>query len=135
MELTEHNATIDRKVLFSTIWLFILLNIIFRDIHEFISPGFLEEALTGHVDGQKITEGLIFIGALIVEIPIAMVLLSRVLNYKINRWFNIFAAVITIAVTLSSVPKVPADIFTDFIVILASLFIAWTAWRWQKSDN
>lgn len=130
MSTIEKTTGMDIKALLSTLWIFVLLNIIFRDIHEFISPGFLEEAIRGYVDGQKITEGLIFIGAIIVEIPIAMVLLSRILKYKINRRVNMVAAVITIAVTLSSVPKVPADIFFDVVEVVALLAIVWFSWKW-----
>lgn len=130
MSTIEKTTGMDIKALLSTLWIFVLLNIIFRDLHEFISPGFLEEAIRGYVDGQKITEGLIFIGAIIVEIPIAMVLLSRILKYKINRRVNMGAAVITIAVTLSSVPKVPADIFFDVVEVVALLAIVWFSWKW-----
>lgn len=130
MSTIEKSTGMDIKALLSTLWIFVLLNIIFRDLHEFISPGFLEEAIRGYVDGQKITEGLIFIGAIIVEIPIAMVLLSRILKYKINRRVNMVAAVITIAVTLSSVPKVPADIFFDVVEVVALLAIVWFSWKW-----
>lgn len=39
-----HNKSIeiDTKALLSTFWIFILFNIIFRDIHEFVKPGFIE---------------------------------------------------------------------------------------------
>ena len=125
----------DRKALLSTLWIFVLFNIIFRDLHEFISPGFLEEAITGYVDGMQITERLVFIGAIIVEIPIAMVLLSRVLKYRVNRWVNIIAAAITIVVVFSSVPTVPADIFFDAIEVVALSLIIWYAWKWPKQDD
>jgi hypothetical protein len=125
----------DRKALLSTLWIFVLFNIIFRDLHEVISPGFLEEAITGYVDGMQITERLVFIGAIIVEIPIAMVLLSRVLKYRVNRWVNIIAAAITIMVVFSSVPTVPADIFFDAIEVVALSLIIWYAWKWPKQDE
>lgn len=125
----------EKKSLLSTLWLFVLLNIIFRDLHEFISPGFLEEAMTGHVDGTKITENLVFIGALLVEVPIAMVLLSRLLKCKLNRCMNIFASLITIAVTLSSIPVVPADIFFDVIEVTTLLVIIWIALKWTEQEE
>lgn len=135
--MNSNNKTngMDRKALLSTLWIFVLFNIIFRDLHEFISPGFLEEAITGYVDGMQITERLVFIGAIIVEIPIAMVLLSRVLKYRVNRWVNIIAAAITIMVVFSSVPTVPADIFFDAIEIVALSLIIWYAWKWPKQDE
>ena len=135
--MNSNNKTngMDRKALLSTLWIFVLLNIIFRDLHEFISPGFLEEAITGYVDGMQITERLVFIGAIIVEIPIAMVLLSRVLKYRVNRWLNIIAAAITIVVVFSSVSTVPADIFFDAIEVVALSLIIWYAWKWPKQDE
>ena len=135
--MNSNNKTngMDRKALLSTLWIFVLFNIIFRDLHEFISPGFLEEAITGYVDGMQITERLVFIGAIIVEIPIAMVLLSRVLKYRVNRWVNIIAAAITIVVVFSSVPTVPADIFFDAIEVVALSLIIWYAWKWPKQDE
>ena len=135
MNSNKKSNGMDRKALLSTLWIFVLLNIIFRDLHEFISPGFLEEAITGYVDGMQITERLVFIGAIIVEIPIAMVLLSRVLKYRVNRWVNIIAAAITIVVVFSSVPTVPADIFFDAIEVVALSLIIWYAWKWPKQDE
>lgn len=32
----------DTRALLSTLWIFILFNMIFRDLHEFARPGFLE---------------------------------------------------------------------------------------------
>ena len=32
---------IDMKALLSTLWIFILFNVIFRDLHEFGRPGFI----------------------------------------------------------------------------------------------
>ena len=33
----------DVKALLSTLWSFVLFNMIFRDLHEFGRPGFIEE--------------------------------------------------------------------------------------------
>ena len=87
------NKTIgmDVKALLSTLWSFVLFNMIFRDLHEFGRPGFIEEITTGIVNGVQITEELMLLGGIMAEVPISMVLLSRVLNYRINRWANIFA--------------------------------------------
>ncbi len=135
--MNSNNKTtgMDKKVLLSTLWLFVLLNIIFRDLHEFVSPGFLEEAIKGYVDGMQITESLVFIGAIVAEIPILMVLLSRVLKRKTNRWANIGASIFQIAIVISALPRVPADIFHAAIEIAALLSIIWIAWRWSKQDE
>ncbi len=74
---SNNRVEIDKKALLSTLWIFVLLNLIFRDIHEFFRAGLLEEMMTGVVNGNQVTEQVMLIGAFMVEIPILMVLLSR----------------------------------------------------------
>ena len=125
---------IDMKVLLSTLWIFVLLNVIFRDIHELISPGFIQEVMTGTVNGIQMTEELLFLGAIIVEVPIAMVLLSRILQYRVNRWANMVAGVFTILVVFSNVPTDFDDIFFEIIEVVSLLLIVWFAWKWPKQE-
>lgn len=47
MEINQKLSTLEMKTRLSTLWIFTLLNVIFRDIHEFVRPGFLEELMTG----------------------------------------------------------------------------------------
>jgi Sec-independent protein secretion pathway component TatC len=105
---------------------------IFRDLHEFGRPGFLEEIMTGIVNGVQITEGLMLIGGIMAEIPISMVLLSRVLKYRINRWANIMAGAITIAFVINNGVKDLDDIFFATIEIVALTLIVWCAWKWRR---
>ncbi|HEX6303072.1 MAG TPA: DUF6326 family protein [Anaerolineales bacterium] len=134
MDINLKTITMDVKAKLSTAWLFVLLNVIFRDIHESISPAHLEEVMTGTVNGIQITEELLLLGAVLVEIPIAMVLLSRILNYRANRWANMIAGVLTILVVLSSVPADFDDIFFMIIEIVSLLLIIWYAWKWPKQE-
>ena len=78
----QNAVTTDKKALLSTLWIFVLLNMIFRDIHEFFRLGLLEEMMTGVVNGTQVTEEVMLIGAIMVEIPIVMVLLSQILDYR-----------------------------------------------------
>lgn len=67
----------------------------FADIVGFMNPGVLEEIMTGA--GQiQVTQGLMLVISIILEIPIAMILMSRVLKYQANRWANILAGIVTI---------------------------------------
>lgn len=72
--------TIDTRTKLSALWLFILLNIIFRDIHQFVLASHLEMLLTGYYNGMEITEELMLLGGFLVQIPIAMVLFSLLLT-------------------------------------------------------
>jgi hypothetical protein len=82
------------------------------------------------------TRGLLLGAAVLVETAIAMVLLARVLEYRLNRWANIIAGVIhTLAVALSLVMGggTPALYYLFFatIEIACTSFIIWYAWRWR----
>ena len=55
MNLQRQLQTMAMKAKLSTLWMFFLINIIFRDIDEFVEPGFMEEVLTGTVNGNPVT--------------------------------------------------------------------------------
>ena len=76
----------DRKVILSTLWIFALFNMIYADVFT-LTFNFKSQTVT-------ITEGSVLGFAILMEIAIAMVLLSRVLKYGVNRWANIIAGVI-----------------------------------------
>ncbi len=134
MNLDTKTTGIDMRVLFSTLWLFLLLNIIFRDIHELVTAEALQEIMTGVVNGTPVTEGLLLLGAFIVEVPIVMVLLSRVLRYRVNRWANIIAGAATLMIVVTSALT---DLDDGFFIIVESvtlLVIIWLAWRWPNPE-
>ena len=58
---------LDPHSLLSVLWLFILLNIIFRDIHQFVLASHLQMLLTGHYNGIEITEDLMLLGGVLVQ--------------------------------------------------------------------
>ena len=132
MNLQKQMLTMETKAKLSTLWIFYLLNTIFRDIHEFVEPGFIEEVMTGTFNGTQITENLLLLGGFMAEVPIAMVLLSRLLPYGANRWANIIAAVITISFEIMNGTTDLDDTFHMFIEIAALSFIIWSAWRWRN---
>lgn len=125
-------AMLDMKSKLSTLWIFYLFNVIFRDIHEFFRQGFLEEIMTGTINGNVMTEELLFSAAFVVEIPILMVVLSRFLPYRYDRWVNIVVAIITIAFALAIGAGDLDDRFFMMVEIATLVFIIWLAWRWRK---
>ena len=134
MNSNKKTTGIDMKAKLSTLWIFILFNITFLDIHGLLKPGFLEEVMTGFVDGVQMTQELLLLGAIMMEIPIAMVLLSRVLKYRVNRWANIIAGVTTIAIFIGNLSTDLDKIFVGTIVVAAMLLIIWYAWKWPKPE-
>ena len=132
MNLQKQMLTMETKAKLSTLWIFYLFNTIFRDIHEFIEPGFIEQVMTGTFNGTQITENLLLFGGFVAEVPISMVLLSRLLPYGANRWANIIAAVITLAFEINNGATDLDDTFHMVIEMAALSFIIWSAWRWRN---
>lgn len=132
MNSQKQAITIETKAKLSALWLVFLLNIIFRDIHEFVEPGFIEEIMTGTLNGNLIQEHMLLVGGIMIEVPIAMVLLSRILPYHVNRWANIVAAAIYILIAIMSGTTDLDDTFHLIVEIAALSFVILSAWRWRS---
>ena len=118
------------QTLLSTLWIFVLLNMVFRDLHQMGKPGFIKEIMSGTVNGIQITDELALIGGLLAEVPILMVLLSRILDDKANKWTNLIAGIITLTVFATAVPSADLDdVFHMIIEVVAILWIFRIAWK------
>ncbi len=95
---------IDPRSLLSTLWIFILFNMIFRDLHQFANKQFVEDLLV-----QDINEKLVLVFGIILEIPILMVVLPKILGETANRWANSIAALTLVLGMLSTIPKADMD--------------------------
>ncbi|MBI9050556.1 MAG: hypothetical protein JEZ00_14140 [Anaerolineaceae bacterium] len=120
----------DMKVKLSTLWIFIMFNMAFADIIGFINPGTLEEIMTS----MDITQGFLLVAAILVEIPIAMIVLSRVLKYRANRLANIIAGVITILWVIGGGNTSLSYIFFATMEVLCIFLIFWYVWKWSNPE-
>jgi Sec-independent protein secretion pathway component TatC len=123
----------DMKVRLSTLWIFVMFNMVFADIVGFMNPGALEDIMTGNV-GIEITQGLLLVFSILLEIPIAMIILSRVLKYSVNRWANIIAAVITILFIIGGGSVALSYIFFATMEVIGMSLIIWYAWTWPNPE-
>ncbi|WP_299347903.1 DUF6326 family protein [uncultured Maritalea sp.] len=117
-----------RQVL-STLWIFFMLNLVFRDIHEIGTAAFLNEALTGKINGAVITEELMLLGFVLIEIPLAMIIGSLFLPHKMCRWLTIVAAVLTGAILSLGLPGDLDDRAFAIVEFITLGYICWLAWR------
>jgi len=88
----------DMKVKLSTLWIFVALNYLYCGVASLVDPELLPQYLKGNVDGLEFSPGFLLAAGVLVEIFIAVVLLSRVLSYRANRRANIAAGSIMTAV-------------------------------------
>jgi len=132
------DAKLDKKVLLSTIWIFAALNYLYCDVISLMDSELLKQYLTGKVNGMEFTQGFLLGAAILIEIPIAMVLLSRVLRYSINRWTNIIAGLMmTLVQSASLFAGAPAMyyLFCSVLEIAATVMVIWIAWNWRVAES
>lgn len=126
---TGQNKKEDMKVKLSTLWVFVMFNMVFADIVGFLNPGALEEMIA-----MKPAQGWLLVFSILLEIPIAMIVLSRLLKHKANRWANIIAGVITILWVIGGGNTSVSYIFFATIEVACMLLIIWYAWQWTEQE-
>jgi hypothetical protein len=130
-EMNVSSAEIDTKTRISTLWIVVLFNMLFADIMNFITPGTLQEIMTGYAGSLQINQGILLVFAVLLEIPIAMIFLSRVLKDKANRRANIIACMITIVFTIGGGTANLHYAFFATVEVACMVLIIWHAWRWK----
>lgn len=123
------------KVQLSTLWIFVILNIISADILSFMYPGTLEGIMTAYAEQVKITPEFLLLAAGLLEIPIAMLVLSRALPYRVNRWANIIAGIVMIAFVIGGGSATLHYLFFASIGVACLAFIVWSAWHWRTATE
>ena len=128
----------DMKDKLSLLWIFALFNYLYCDIVTLMDSSVLTELLRGYAGSIQITQGFLLGASVLVEIPIAMVLLSRVLSYRANRWGNLIAGATMTVVQISSLfVGTPTNyyVFFSIIEIATTSLIVWYAWNWKENEN
>ena len=130
-------SRIDTKVLLSTLWLFAVLNYLYCDVVGLMDANLLKQYIAGSVGGMVMNQGFLLGAGVYMEMSIAMVLLSRVLGYKANRFTNIIAGIIATLVQIATLLRSPTPyyIFFSIVEVAATLFIVWTALRWREGRD
>lgn len=129
----------DMKARLSTLWIFAILNYLYCDVVGLMDPELLQQYMTGNIGRIHITQGFLLSAAILMEIPISMVFLSRILKYGANRWANIIAGGIMTTVQFSSLffGSTPTSyyIFFSMIEIICTALIVLFAWKWANPES
>ncbi len=119
----------DMKTILSALWLFAMLTYTYGDVVTLMDP-------VKH-GSMQMTEGFLLGGSIYMMIPITMVLLSRLLQYRASRWASIIAGTImTITLTLTLFVAVPTMYYVFFTVIeiACTALIVGLAWKWRNPE-
>jgi hypothetical protein len=129
--------TMDMRSKLPILWLFATLNYLYCDVAGLMDRELLTGYLAGNVGGLEISQGFLLGAGILVEIPITMVLLSRVLKYRANRWANIAAGTVMTVVQLATLFLAGSPtmyyLFFSVIEIATTAYIVWIAWKWSET--
>jgi hypothetical protein len=127
----------DRGTTLSILWVFATVNYIYCDVLALMHHDYLRQVLTGTVGGLELTRGFLLASSVLVEIPMAMILLSWVLRPGPNRIANLLAAGVMTFVQLGTLfvgdGPTPSYLFFSGVEIATTAFIVWYAWTWPKA--
>jgi hypothetical protein len=111
-----------------------MINMLKADVLSLFIPGALDEvAKTSASTGTSIPQ-LMLVGAIMGQLGIAMIILSHVLKYGINRWAHIVVGIITIAYIWGGMATYPHYIFIATVETLCLLLIIGFAWNWRNVE-
>ncbi len=138
MNTRNTTTATDKRVLLSTIWIFATLNYLYCDVLGLMDSQMLSQYVTGTVNGMEMTQGFLLGAAILIEIPIAMVLLSRVLGHGVNRWVNVISgAIMTVVQLMTLFVGHPTGyyLFCSVLEIAATTMVVWLAWTWRRAEG
>ena len=118
----------------STLWIVVMVNMIYADILAFEIPGFMQKLWAGEM-GVQITQPVLLVFALLLEIPIAMIFVARILKPVANRWVNTVAAVVTAAFVVEGGTAFPHAIFFACVELACLALIIWSVWARRPSEG
>jgi hypothetical protein len=127
----------DTKERLSLLWLFALLNYLYADVVALF-------AIVGSpnlADAPHLPPWALLGSAVLMEIPIAMILASRLLPFRANRLANIIAGSILTLINAfltfvpplfgARTPALPEYLFFATIETVCTSVIVWKAWTWS----
>jgi hypothetical protein len=125
---------IDTKVVLSSLWIVVMINMLKADILSLFIPGSMDEvARTAASTGVTVPQ--LMLGAAVMgQLAIAMIILSHVLKYGVNRWANIVVGIVIIAYIWGGMASYPHYIFIASVETLCLLLIIGFAFTWRNVE-
>lgn len=133
----------DIKERLSLFWLFALLNYVYADVVALFA---IVGARNPAAEAPHLSSSALMGAAVMMEIPIAMIVASRLLPFRANRLANIIAGgimtLVNVFVTfvaelmgLGHPAAYPEYVFFGTIETVCTLVIVWQAWTWSRVEG
>jgi hypothetical protein len=123
----KSTSGIDPRIKLSLLWIFVVLNMAYADILSLMDP---TSVIRGIMAGAPMPAGGLMAGAIVMETSIAMVILSWVLNYKVNRWVTIIIVALNILGVVTGGHGLYYAFFAT-VEVVCMLLIIWFSWKWK----
>ena len=131
MNISKQITGIDPKIKLSLLWIFVVLNMAYADILSLMDP---TSTIRQRMDGAPMTPEFLLAGAILMETSIVMVILSWILNYKVNRWVNIIISAINIFAVVTGGHGLYYAFFAT-VEVICLLLIVWFTWKWRNLEG
>lgn len=140
MALEMKERRIGPQALLAALWIFLTLNYIYCDVFSHSNPDDLRMILNGGTANLTITPTFLFAFAIIMELPMAMILLSLLLPIRINRLVNTVLPLLMVAIQFWSLfgtgtSPTPHYVFFSVIEITTNVAIILFAWTRLELDQ
>ena len=125
---------LDTRIILSGLWVAVNLTYLIGDVYRIIFGDFTKMGgdFKGKMGEMQLTQGIMLGISIFMVIPIVLVVLSLTLQYPVNRWANIIAAIIFFVFVLVQLPTYPSayDKFLLFVSLVFNAMTVWYAWKW-----
>ena len=118
----------DVQIVLSGLWVALMLTYLLGDVLRIFAGDFK----AGEIEGKKMTQKMLMGIAILMLIPIVMVFLTLTLEFSVNRWVNIIAAIGLFGFNLVGLPTYPGA-YDKFLIVVGLVFntlTIWYAWTW-----
>ncbi|KON30025.1 hypothetical protein AC482_04925 [miscellaneous Crenarchaeota group-15 archaeon DG-45] len=119
------------------LWLFVIISDLANVLMSLAYPGVMEQLTTG---AESIGPELMFVGAIVILIPLVMAVLTLTLKDSINRWLNIILGIVITVIYIGNFIELSTTMLAAHIMLLsiagfiAPALIVWYAWKWPKQE-
>ena len=127
----------NRPTLLSTLWIVLFANYVYCDVLGFYDPTHLTEIMNGGLENVQFGPGFQVAAGVLMQIPIMLILLSRILRRTANRVTNVVGASIMIVVQIASLffasDNAPVYIFFSVIEVALLIVVIVSAVTWKTA--
>ena len=124
------------RTVVASLWLFATLNYIYCDVLGTHDPEYLRALLTGTIGGVEMSQGFLLGASVLVSIPMASVLISRIAGHRFARISSIVAGAIMTTVQFATLFFGTTAIYYAYFSVIeiatASLIVWFAATRWRE---